>query len=88
MDTTRLIELGEAAEGRDRLEAQMILNHKNAIEFLVNGAEDIGSNRYTILNLHGILAETFCTTRRLLAGCGKWVSESENRPFIPSNCRR
>ncbi len=34
LDTTRLIELGEAAEGRDRLEAQMIVNHKDAIEFL------------------------------------------------------
>lgn len=57
LDTKRLIELGEAAEGRDRLEAQMIVNHKDAIEFLVNYAEDIGFNRYTILNLHGILAQ-------------------------------
>ena len=31
LDTTRLIELGEAAEGRDQLEAQMIVNHKDAI---------------------------------------------------------
>ena len=57
LDTKRLIELGEAAEGRDRLEAQMIINHKDAIEFLVNDAEEIGFNRYTILNLHGILAQ-------------------------------
>ena len=57
LDTTRLIELGEAAEGRDRLEAQMIVNHKDAIEFLVSEAQEIGFNRYTILNLHGILAQ-------------------------------
>jgi hypothetical protein len=57
LDTKRLIELGEAAEGRDRLEAQMIVNHREAIEFLVNDAEGIGFNRYTILNLHGILAQ-------------------------------
>ena len=57
LDTKRLIELGEAAEGRDRLEAQMIINHKDAIEFLVNDAPAIGFNRYTILNLHGILAQ-------------------------------
>jgi hypothetical protein len=57
LDTKRLIELGEAAEGRDQLEAQMIVNHKEAIEFLVNNAEEIGFNRYTILNLHGILAQ-------------------------------
>lgn len=56
LDTRRLIEFGEEAEGRDRLEAQMILNHKDAIEFLVGTAEDIGFNRYTILNLLAILA--------------------------------
>src|SRR5208282_1812683 len=51
LDTKRLIEFGEEAEGGDRLEAQMIMNHKDAIEFLVNAADDIGFNRYTILNL-------------------------------------
>ena len=34
----------------------MILNHKDAIEFLVESAVDIGFNRYTILNLHALLA--------------------------------
>ena len=56
LDTKRLIELGEEAKGRAHLEAQMILNHKDAIEFLVGAAEDIGFNRYTILNLHALLA--------------------------------
>jgi hypothetical protein len=56
LDTKRLIEFGQEAEGRDRLEAQMILNHKDAIEFLVDSAAEAGFNRYTILNLHAILA--------------------------------
>ena len=56
LDTKRLIELGEEATGRAHLEAQMILNHKDAIEFLVGNAEEIGFNRYTVLNLHAILA--------------------------------
>jgi hypothetical protein len=56
LDTKRLIEFGQEAEGRDRLEAQMILNHKDAVEFLVSNAAEIGFNRYTILNLHAILA--------------------------------
>lgn len=56
LDTKRLIEFGQEAEGRDRLEAQMILNHKDAVEFLVGNAAEIGFNRYTILNLHAILA--------------------------------
>ena len=56
LDTRRLIDLGQEVEGKDSLEAQMILNHKDAIEFLVGDAEDIGFNRYTILNLHALLA--------------------------------
>ena len=56
LDTRRLIEFGQEAHGRDRLEAQMILNHKDAVEFLVGNAAEIGFNRYTILNLHAILA--------------------------------
>ena len=64
LDTKRLIEFGQEAEGRDRLEAQMILNHKDAIEFLVGNAADIGFNGYTILNLHGILANNLLADER------------------------
>lgn len=56
LDTKRLIELGEEAVGRAHLETQMILNHKDAIEFLVGAADEIGFNRYTVLNLHALLA--------------------------------
>src|SRR5690606_23973480 len=34
LDTQNLIEFGREVEGKDRLEAQMILNHKAAIEML------------------------------------------------------
>ncbi len=56
LETDRLLQLGEVAEGKSALEAQMILNHKAAIEFLVDNAEEIGFNRYSLLNLHGLLA--------------------------------
>lgn len=56
LDTRRLIEFGQEVDGRDRRDAQMILNHKDAIEFLIRAAEEIGFNRYTVLNLHAILA--------------------------------
>ena len=57
LETERLLKLGEAAEGKDALEAKMILNHKAAIELLVDQAEEIGFNRYTVLNLHALLAD-------------------------------
>jgi Fic family protein len=56
LDTRRLIDFGKQAEGKDRIEAQMILNHKDAIEFLVNAADVIDFNRYTLTNLHALLA--------------------------------
>ena len=51
------IEIGQEAESRDTRDAQTITNHNDAIEFSVNEAKEIGFNRYTILNLHGILAQ-------------------------------
>lgn len=57
LDTEQLIEFGEEAEGKNATDAQMILNHKEAIEFLVQNANDIGFDRYTVLNLHAKLAD-------------------------------
>ena len=57
LDTKRLVDFGQLAEGKDRREAQMILNHKSAIEFLVQSADEIGFNRITLLNLHALLAD-------------------------------
>lgn len=93
LDTTRLIEFGEAAEGRDRLEAQMIVNHKDAIEFLVNEADAIGFNRYTILNLHGILAQNLLPDpgapgrlRRMGVGIGKSTFHPLELPQLIEEC--
>jgi len=56
LDTERLIALGEAAEGRGTGDATMILNHKAAIEFLVENTGEINLEPVTILNLHALLA--------------------------------
>nr|MCU0404675.1 hypothetical protein [Chitinophagaceae bacterium] len=45
LDTERLISMGAIADSKTTLEAQMILNHKDAIEFMVEGAEEMGFNR-------------------------------------------
>lgn len=57
LETERLIEMGEGAEGKDVFETQMILNHKAAIELLVGSAHDTGFNHYTLCNLHALLSE-------------------------------
>lgn len=57
LDTRELIEHGKIAKGKDAIETQMILNHKTAIELLVNNADTTSFNRYTLFNLHSALSE-------------------------------
>ena len=57
LETQRLLEVGEDAEGKATQETQMILNHKAAIEMLADQAGEIDFNRYTICNLHALLSD-------------------------------
>lgn len=57
LDTVELIEHGQFAQGKDIIETQMILNHKSAIELLIDNVDSVEFNRFTILNLHSALSE-------------------------------
>jgi len=57
LDTRALIEQGTVAAGKAGTETQMILNHKAAIELLIDNINTAGFNRYTVMNLHSALAE-------------------------------
>lgn len=57
LDTLNLIERGQAASGKDAVETQMILNHKAAIEMLVEGADEVGFDAFTFKNLHAVLSQ-------------------------------
>lgn len=68
LETEKLLATGKEAPGKDHMEAQMILNHKDAIEFIVEMAEEIDINRYTILNIHGLLSNNLLLDPR---ACGR-----------------
>lgn len=68
LDTQRLIDFGQAAEGKDPLETQMILNHKDAIELLVNEADLVDFAPYTIYSLHALLSDGLLADR---SACGR-----------------
>jgi hypothetical protein len=57
LDTRELIQHGKVANGKAAIETQMILNHKSAIELLVENIESTEFNRFTIMNLHSALSE-------------------------------
>lgn len=68
LDTERLIEFGQAADGKDALETQMILNHKQAIEFLVQAPEQATVAHDTIVALHALLSDGLMADP---AACGR-----------------
>lgn len=57
LETKRLIEFGEEAAGKDASEAQMILNHKAAIEYAVESADEDRITPHEIYSLHALLSE-------------------------------
>ncbi|MDP3192162.1 Fic family protein, partial [Rhodoferax sp.] len=57
LDTERLIEFGQATEGKDALETQMILNHKQAIEYLVLDPAHAQVTPDCIVALHAFLSD-------------------------------
>jgi hypothetical protein len=56
LDTELLIHNGKTPANKSPMETQMILNHKEAIEFLVESSDEVGFNRHTFLNLHALLS--------------------------------
>ncbi len=83
LQTERLIRYGEEAIGKDRREAVMILNHKEAIEYVVDHLADITIGRMDILGIHALLADGLLIDpamagqlRRMAVG----ISQSSYRP--------
>jgi Fic family protein len=56
LETERLIRFGEEAPGKDRKEAVMILNHKEAIQYVVENLSTITISRTDIFNIHALLS--------------------------------
>lgn len=57
LDTQNLIEFGKIAQHKDIVETQMILNHKAAIEMLIEDASEVGFDPFTFKNLHAVLSQ-------------------------------
>lgn len=57
LDTQKLVEEGISAEGKVHEETVMIMNHKEAILFLVENAQNIELSSLAIRNLHHLLSQ-------------------------------
>lgn len=93
LETERLLSEGAAANGKNAQEATMILNHKDAIEFLIGSADEIGFNAYTVLNLHAQLSDNLLPDpgasgrlRSIAVGIGQSVFHPLEGPHRIKEC--
>ena len=84
LETERLIRFGQEAAGKDRREAVMILNHKEAIQYVVDHLSDITISRSNLFSIHALLADGLLADpamagrlRRMAVG----ISYSSYRPL-------
>lgn len=73
LETERLLDMGESADGKNAKEAQMILNHKGAIELLSYKSNEIGLDYYTICNIHALLSDNLLADPQ---ACGRLRSRN------------
>jgi hypothetical protein len=83
LDTQRLIEFGEAAVGKAAHETQMILNHKSAIELLLESADEARLDQFTVLNLHAILSDNLIADPMASGRLRKRAVQITSTVFIP-----
>lgn len=57
LETEQLVRFGREATGKDRKEAVMILNHKEAIQYVVDNLAEITINKRDVISIHALLAD-------------------------------
>ena len=83
LETKRLIELGETATGKEASEAQMILNHKAAIEYIVESAEDDVITSHEIRSVHALLSENLLGDPAASGRLRSIVVEISGSTYVP-----
>lgn len=88
LETERLIDSGITAKGKSTIESQMILNHKSAIEFLIELKSELNISRYVIKNIHALLADNLLSDsacgslRKIPVGIQQSVYQPLNIPQL------
>lgn len=84
LDTQNLIELGQIAQGKDAIETQMILNHKAAIEMLIEDADEVGFDAFTFKNLHAVLSQDLMRDPQAIGRLRRRTVEISGTVFHPA----
>jgi hypothetical protein len=83
LETKTLIEAAQKAEGKTRQETVMVLNHKRAIEFLVDIAPYNDQYRRVIANMHAQLMDGLLHDESALGALRKRLVYIEESVYVP-----
>ena len=88
LETERLIRFGQEVSGRETREAVMILNHKEAIQYVVEHLAEISISRQDIFNIHSLLSDGLLVDPAMVGRLRRnpvGIAHSSYRPLdIPS----
>ncbi|MBW7954786.1 Fic family protein [Candidatus Gracilibacteria bacterium] len=65
LDTEILIKYNNSAQGKTQVETQMILNHKNAIKYIIDNKKEIKLSKQDFQNIHILLGKGLLTENYL-----------------------
>lgn len=93
LETKRLIELGENAQGKNMMEAQMILNHKDALEYIIDLVNEPHISAHNICSLHALLSNNLLgdpsasgRTRQVIVGISGTTYLPLENPHVIKEC--
>ena len=66
LETEKLILENEIAKGKNNLETQMILNHKEAIKFLILNKKELVLSPFVIKSIHALLSENIIRNKNTI----------------------
>ena len=89
LDTKRLIQEGLGADGKANKDTIMILNHKEAISLLIENAQDIDINSFSVKSIHGLLSNDLISNsdavgdlRKISVGIGMSSYKPIDNPLV------
>lgn len=93
LETKRLIELGESASGKNATETQMILNHKGAIEYIVESVAEEEISYREVCSIHALLSENLLgdpsasgRVRQIMVGISGTTYLPLENPHVLNDC--
>lgn len=83
LDTKALIEFGERPDGLDDKQMRIVLNHKDAIAYLVEHGKDMALSRKDLLDLHAKLMAGLIADRGAIGALRARIVKFDDSRYIP-----